>query len=245
MTGKNFLRVFFFLLVAMNPSCGSDDNEPVRVNFDVRFDLSVQQPAHFSFSRLVLSIRSLRFVGTRQTGNDVVFNTRPGQALGFFDLTPSRFLVPVTWFDIPEGVYNSMRWELTTRALGNNLYNDDDPFSLYEYGLVIFGRYTRVNGNHVNLIIALDTDDILKSDSFNAQNQLPVTLIFGNTYAAELVINPFAILGAIPRTILEQADFSDEDDGDYLVISSDENEDIYSLLLLSLSRSMRVVVKQV
>ncbi len=243
MTRKIILRVLFFMLVAIIPSCGSDENDPVRVNFDVRFELNTQQPAHFSFSRLAVSIHSLRFVGTRQTGNDVVFNTRPGQAVGFFDLNPSRFLVPVTWFDIPEGVYNSMRWELATRAMDDDIYHDDDPFSLDDYGMVIFGSYTRVNGAFTNLIIALDPADVLKFDSFNAQNQLPVTLIFGNTYSAEVVINPFAIMGAVPRSMLEQAEFSEEDEGFYLVISSDENEDIYSLLLLSLSRNLRVIVK--
>lgn len=242
-TSKRFVRIFALLIFLIQPSCGSDEDSPVRINFDARFELASPQPAYFSFSELAVYIKSIRFVGAREAGNDVVFTTKPETAIGFFNLSTSRFQLPVTWFDIPEGVYSSMRWQVTTQSVEDSYYLDDDILSLDDCGMLLRGWYTRLDGTRVHLVVAIDYTDILQIESVNAQGNLPITLVYGNTYTAQLVINPFAIMGAIPRTIFEQAEISDEDDGDYLIISSDENEDIYSFLLLTLNQHLRVIVR--
>jgi len=241
---KLLLRLFIFLSIALKSSCGpGGENEPVRVNLDVRFELSSPQPAHFSFSRVVFHVNSIRFLGTRLAGNDVAFNTRPGQPVAFVDANPSRFIIPVTWFDIPEGVFNSIRWEIVTQSVGDVFFDDDHILSDDDYGFVLEGTYTRIDGTPVKLFVAMETDDVIRIESVNAQGQLPVSLIVNNEYTAEWVLNPFALLGAIPRTMFEQAEISEDDGVFYMEISSDANEDLYSLLLLSFSRNMRVVIR--
>lgn len=232
------------LLLLLKSSCGPDENEPVRVNFEVKLEVGSPMPAHFTFTRIVGSIRSIRFVGTRQAGNDVVFNTRPGQTVGNFDLNPTLLNTPITWFDIPEGIYNSMRWEIQTQEL-ETVFDFDDFISMDdEFGLLIEGTYTRLDATRIRLIIALHEDDLVKFESVNVQGQLPITLVTGTTYTAVLQINPFSILGAIPRTLLEQADLQGDDDDNYfLVISSDVNPELYNLLLLSLSRNLRAFIR--
>jgi len=240
------LRILVVLFFIILPSCivpPGDDNDPVRVNFDVRFDVTNQTPAYFTFSRAILAINSIRFRGVRQAGNDVAFSTRPDQPVGTFVLTPSQFIRPVTWFDIPEGVYNSMSWEGTLMIIGNDfLEDDDDVFPFDDYGFILEGHYTRIDGTPVVLIFAMEETEVLRLQTVGLQGQTQITLIVDRTYSMELVINPFRIFGGIPRSMLEQAEIHVEDGISYLLISVNENEELYNLMILRLARELRAII---
>ncbi|HSV88486.1 MAG TPA: hypothetical protein VLH61_07570 [Bacteroidales bacterium] len=241
-----FLRLLIVLLFGALSACigPGGENEPVRVNFDSRFDIRTQTPAYFSFSRAILSINSIRFQGIRQAGNDVAFSTRPDLPVGVYVFTPSDFLKPVTWFDIPEGVYNSMRWEIILNPLDDDFGNDDDDaFSFEGYGFIIEGHYTRIDGTRVLMIFALEEDELLRLQTVDLQGQTTITLIVDRQYSIELLINPFNIMGGIPRSMLEQAELDVENGYSYLLISPHNNEELYNLMILRLAMELRAVIK--
>jgi len=237
---KQFVvRVTVVLLFLTLPSCldAPEGNKPVRVNFDIRFDVGIQTPAYFTFSRAILAINSIRFQGVRQAGNDVAFSTRPDQPLGLFVLSPSQFLRPVTWFDIQEGVYNSMRWEITLLPINDDFFDDDD-----EYGFILEGQYTRLDGTQVVVIFAMEEIEVLRLQTIGLNAQTQISLIVDRIYSIELVINPFSIFGGIPRTMLEQAEIQVNNGIRYLLISPDDNEELYDLMLLRLARELRAII---
>jgi len=234
--------LLFFILV---PSCQPPEgNRPVPVNLDLRFDVSTQVPAYFSFSRVILAINSIQFQGIRQAGNDVAFSTRPDQPVGTFILTPSQFIRPVTWFDIPEGVYTSMNWEVTLMPVGVGFPDDDDDVLTFDdYGLIVEGHYTMLDGTRAVMIFAIEEDELLRVQAVNQQNQSQITLIYNATYSMELVINPFSIFGGIPRGVFEQAEISVENGTSYMLITSDDNEELYDFMILMLARELRAIIK--
>lgn len=240
------VRMSILGLILVLPSCidPPGGNNPVRVNFDVRFNVTNQTPPYFTFSRAILAINSIRFQGVRQAGNDVAFSTRQDQPLGLFDLSPTQFIRPVTWFDLPEGVYNSMRWEITLLPINNGYFDDDDDFISDddEYGFILVGQYSRLDGTPVVMIFAMEEYEVLRLQTIglNAQTQIP--LIVDKIYNIELVINPFSIFGGIPRTMFEQAEIQVNNGIMYLMISPDQNEELYDLMLLRLARELNAII---
>lgn len=240
------LRILVVLVIIILPSCivpGGDDNEPVRVNFDVRFDVTNQTPAYFTFSRAILGINSIRFNGVRQAGNDVAFTTRPDRPVGTFVLTPTQFLRPMYYFDIQEGVYNSMRWEVMLMPIDDDaLGADDDDFPAENYGFLLEGRYTRQDGLRAEVVFALAENEVLTLQTVALAAARQITLIVGQTYNVELVINPYSLMGGIPRSMLDNAEIDVIDRLNYILITPEDNRELYDLMILRLSRDLRAVI---
>ena len=78
---------------------------------------------YISFSQMIVSINNIGFYGVRQEGNDVVFNTRPGETFGTHALTRINNRSHVTHFDIQQGNYQNMRWDIKTMQIGSQYYD--------------------------------------------------------------------------------------------------------------------------
>lgn len=234
------------LMIAGFGSCESDDlSKPVRVHFEVSWVDDNAPQSFLSFQKIVLIVEQISFYGIRQEGNDVLFNTRPGDTFGLHQLTQAQNSSYLTYFDLPQGVYQLMRWELELGEMDEDeedLY-PDDFIDIDDFGLVIEGTYTREDGSSVLLFIALEEEELISVESVNPEGEVPVPIVIDNVYTVSLEVNPHAVMKGIPRSLLEEAEVEEEDDIEYIEISEDENEDLYNLVLFQLSKTLKAVVR--
>jgi hypothetical protein len=232
------------LLFIQFTSCEPDElTKPVRVHFEVRF-IEDDTPLNYLYiNRVIVQTDKISFHGIRQEGNDVLFNTRPGDSFGMHMLSPAQNSSYITYFDIQQGLYQLMRWEIELGEIDDEIYPDDFIDS-DDFGLILEGTYTLQNGETVMLFIAIENEEIIDFESVNFDGQTPIPILSENTYTISLEVNPLAIMNGIPRSLLEQAEIQDEDDIRFIEISEDENEDLYNLVLFQLSKTLKAVVKQ-
>ncbi len=234
------VQAFIFLL-----SCEPDDlSKPVRVHFELCFSDSEDDAAlsYLTFRKIIIDIEKIGFYGIRQEGNDVLFNTRPGDPFGMHILTPSQNSSYVTYFDLKQGVYQLMRWEMELGEIDEDVY-PDDYIDSDDFGFIIEGSYTRLDGTIVLLFIAIEEEEIISVETVNKEGEVPIAIIIDNVYTVCLEINPYALMRGIPRSMLEQAETDEEDDIEFIEISEDENEELYNLVLFQLSKTLKAVVR--
>jgi hypothetical protein len=232
-----------FLIIAGFSACEPDDlSKPVRVHFELKW-LDEAAPLPFlTFQNIVVDVEKIGFNGIRQEGNDVLFNTRPGDSFGMHRLTPSQNLSYLTYFDLPQGVYQLMRWEIELGEIDDDVYPDDFIDS-DDFGFIIEGKYTRLDGRTLPLFIAIEEEEIIRMESLNRTGGLPIPIRADNVYTVSLEVDPHAIMRGVPRSLLEQAEVDEEDDIEFIEISEDENEDLFNLVLFQLSKTLKAVVR--
>jgi hypothetical protein len=240
---RRYFLVILTLLCFQITSCVPDDlTKPVRVHFEVSFIQDDAPLAYLSFNKIIVQTEEISFYGIRQEGNDVLFNTRPGDSFGMHMLSPAQNSSYITYFDIQQGVYQLMRWEIELGEIDDEIY-PDDFIDTDDFGLIIEGTYTRQNGENVLLFIAIEEEEIIGFESVNSDGQTPIPILSENIYTISLEINPHAVMKGIPRSLLEQAEIEEEDDIAFIEISESENEDLYNLVLFQLSKTMKAVVR--
>lgn len=235
--------VLIFLILTGVSSCETDDlSKPVRVHFELNFVQDNVPLAYLTFQNIVVNAKQISFSGIRQEGNDVLFNTRPGESLGLHILTPQQNSSYITYFDLPQGVYQQMRWDLELGEIDEDIY-PDDYIDSDDFGFIIEGIYTRQDGSSVLLFIALEEEEVVRIESVNQQGEVPIPILTDNIYTVSLEINPHALMRGIPRSMLEQAEEDEEDDIEFIEISEDENEELYNLVLFQLSKTLKAIVR--
>lgn len=235
--------VLIFLILTGVSSCETDDlSKPVRVHFELSFVQDNVPLAYLTFQNIVVDAKQISFSGIRQEGNDVLFNTRPGESLGLHILTPQQNSSYITYFDLPQGVYQQMRWDLELGEIDEDIY-PDDYIDSDDFGFIIEGIYTRQDGSSVLLFIALEEEEVVRIESVNQQGEVPIPILTDNIYTVSLEINPHALMRGIPRSMLEQAEEDEEDDIEFIEISEDENEELYNLVLFQLSKTLKAIVR--
>ena len=224
-------------------SCEPDDlSKPVRVHFELSFVQENDPLPYMTFRYILVDAEQISFYGIRQEGNDVLFNTRPGDTFGMHILSPSQSSSYVTYFDLPQGIYQLMRWEIELGEIDEDIYPEDYIDSA-DFGFIIEGTYTRQDGSSVLIYIAIEEEDLIRIESINNEGETPIPILINNVYTVSLQINPHALMRGIPRSMLEQAETDEEDDIEFIEISEDENEELYNLFLFQLSKSLKAVVR--
>lgn len=224
-------------------SCEPDDlSKPVRVHFELSFIQENEPLSFLTFKRVMVGVERINFYGVRQEGNDVVFSTRPGKSYGIHVLTPEQNTSYLTFFDLKQGVYQQMRWELQLEEIDDDVFSED-YLDGDDFGFIIEGIYSCLDGRTLLLFIAIEEEEIIKIESVNQVGEIPIPILADNTYSISLEIYPHAIFKGIPRSLLEQAEVDEDDDVEFIEISKEENEDLYKLFLFQLSKTIRAVVR--
>ncbi len=231
------------LFMAGLTSCEFEElTAPVRIDVEVSLAEDEAPLSYLSFERIMLNIGQISFYGIRQEGNDVLFSTRPGDTFGMHLLTYGQNTSPVTYFDIPQGAYQLMRWDIETESIDDDVF-PDDYIDSDDSGFIIEGTYSQQDGAVVKLFIAIDEEELIRIESESASGEVPIPILSGNVYTVKMEINPQAIMKGIPRTLIEQAETEEEDDIEFIEISEDENEELYDLVLFQLSKTLKAVVR--
>ena len=235
--------VLMFLILMGVSSCEPDDlSKPVRVHFELKFVQDDAPLPYLTFRSIAMDVEKINFYGIRQEGNDVLFNTRPGDSFGMHMLTSARSSSYITYFDLPQGIYQLMRWEIELGEVDEDVYPDDYVDS-DDFGLILRGTYTRQDGSSALLFIAIEVEELIRLESINHEGEVPIPILADNVYTVSLEINPHALMRGIPRSMLEQAEEDEDDDIEFIEISDDENEDLYNLVLFQLSKTLKAVIR--
>jgi hypothetical protein len=240
--GYKYLLVTGLALLFLMSSCIDDDlNKPVRIDLEFSFEENPLTIPYLTFTNAVISLERVRFYGIRDVGNDVFFSSNPGLSFGTFVIPDWQNTSFVTYFDLPQGIYNIIRWEAQLDEIDDDVY-DNEFVDSDDFGLIFEGTYTRLDGSTVLLFIAVDpaTFSFETTDAFG--NSL-ISFDSRNNYTVSFELNPYLALQGISRNLIEQAETDSEDDIEYIEISSDENEDLYDLVLFRLEKTFKAVIR--
>ncbi len=240
------------MILLLLSGCIPDDelSTPVTVNLNLVMGTNLPGINHVEFYNTVIAVQQIKFYGIREEGSDIFFSSQPTVPFGIYAIKKNQPASKIDVFDIPQGVYNQMRWEIKTKEIDDDYYEDyfDDKLEEYidvdDFGIVIEGKYKRLNGSEILLFIAIDPTEILLMETFNTGGNNQLSLISGKTYNLILEINPYIAIQNIERILLENADADEEDDIEYIEISSDENEDLYERILFRLKNTVKAIIEE-
>lgn len=219
---------------------------PVKVEFKIGISENSAKDEYLTFNGGEIGIRKIQFDGKREAGEDVFFETDP--EINFPSLAFNSSVQPalISDFDIPQGIFNYMKWDINLKEIvideliGDD--DDDDTDSPY-IGLAISGIYTYLSGTTVPFIIAIDNTELLSVKAYDQDGNSRIVLYVDKDYEAVLLLDPAYAFHSISRESLEEADVSDNSGTPVILISSDENEDLYEDLLYRIDQSAKVLVK--
>lgn len=243
-------RVIIFILVIMSMlqwSCEKDEfTVPVNVDFVISMDAN-EVSEYLQFYSGIIAIEDITFQGERQEGEDVFFTSKPGVIFQPQEFSNNSMPVFVTHFDIPQGKYVLMNWGFTLSELFSDEeidveddleIEDDLEDNEIDAGLIINGMYTFLNGMEVPVIIGIEGEEKFKVYAEASTEVFEVNLIEENEYNAQLVLDLSSVFSSISRDSFENADLNDENE---ILITSDENDDLYELILYRLEKNSKVV----
>ncbi|MBW6497990.1 MAG: hypothetical protein K0B09_06365 [Bacteroidales bacterium] len=237
-----YLIVSGIVLLFFISSCIEDDlNKPVRVDVEFLLEENPLTITYLDFTNAVVALDMVRFYGIRQVGNDVFFTSRPGFSFGTFVIPAHQNSRNVTYFDVPQGIYSMIRWDAELTEINENVY-DDELVDSDDFGLIFEGTYTRLDGSSVLLFIAVDPS-VLSFETLNAAGNNVISLESKNKYTVSFELNPYLAMQGISRSLLEQAETDSEDDIEFIEISSDENEELFELVLFRLEKTFKAVIR--
>ena len=155
----------------------------------------------------------------------------------------------VTEFDIPQGIYNSMKWDIYLKNIPTNELIAEDDLDLLHKGIVIQGFiyqrwHRRIWGlgpdsaSTIQILFAIHDSVLFSIMSY------PDRLISENSvHEAILRLDPYYAFEPINQESIEEAEISSDINGHpLLVISSDKNKQLYEILLYRISQFARVLI---
>jgi hypothetical protein len=217
---------------------------PVRIDLKIGISENTFNDNYVTFTGGKIGIRGIMFEGNREAGGDVFFETDPNVNLPPLLFSISAQPVKISEFDIPQGIFNYMRWDINLKKIAlDELNDDDDDTDAPSVGLVISGIYSSLSGSSIPIIIAIDEIEQFSARSYDADGNSKIALSVNKNYEAVLLLDPAYAFHSISRESLEEADVSDDSGTSIIVISSDENDDLYEDLLYRIEQSAKVIVK--
>ncbi|TVQ85793.1 MAG: hypothetical protein EA393_13290 [Bacteroidetes bacterium] len=240
------------MILLLFNGCMPDDelSAPVNVNLYVVMGTNTPGINYVDFHNIAIAVQQIKFYGVRQEGSDIFFNSQPNAPYGIYAIRKDQSPPLINAFDIPQGVYNQMRWEIQTREIDDDYYEDyfdeelDEFIDVDDFGIIIEGKYTKLDGTQILLFIAIDPIEILLMETFDTGGNNQLSLLSGQSYNVRLEINPYVAIENIERSLLENAETDEEDDIYFIEISSDENEDLYERILFRLKNTVRAIIEE-
>ncbi len=245
------LTGWLLLLLLLN-GCMADDELSAPVNVNLHLEMGTNTPgiSYVDFHNITIAVQQTKFYGIREEGSDIFFNSEPNVPFGIYAIRKNEQAPTIDAFDIPQGVYNQMRWEIQTREIDDDYFEDyfdeelDEYIDVDDFGIIIEGKYTRLNGSEILLFIAIDPTEKLLMETYDTGGNNQLSILSGNTYNIRLEINPYVAIGNIERSLLENAETDEEDDIYFIEISSDENEDLYERILFRLKNTVKAIIEE-
>jgi hypothetical protein len=231
------------ILFLLFPGCTKKDDLtlPVKVYFKIGVSqTSPYNAEYFAFNECKIGIQSIGFEGKREEGGDVYFETN-----SHLNMQPFTFLRPVqvAVFDIPQGIYYFMKWDLTMKCLNPEGLDDGRDESDPCIGVTISGNYLTSNGPQVPFILAIDEAERFDVTASDPLGKSIIALSVNREYEATVLFDPEYAFHTITREAFEASEVSDVKGKPTVIISSHRNTDLYMILLYRVFQNITISVK--
>lgn len=244
---KRFQKIagtIFTVFICLSTLNGCKKNElthPVRVTLNISLEQTNGLPSYLSLSQSAISIGSISFIGLRQQGSDIHFDTQPSTSQGTYVINAGQSAKYITYFDIPQGVYDYMNWGITLSEIDDDVY-DNFIIDSNDCGLLISGIYTKLDGSKIPIYFLIDPLHKIsfEANDFNGTNS--ISIIDGNTYDIIIELKPAEAISKISRDFFEQAAVENNEDNDYIVVSPETNLNFYQFFLFQLEETRKATV---
>ena len=243
------IKLTGIILLLFIAGCIKEKDEltlPVRIHLRICFaSETFSMDNYLSLDQAMIGIQRIQFEGKREAGEDVFFETDPNMNLPAFPIYKSGLKTKIYDFDLPQGVYNYMKWDITLKKTDIGI-NDDKTYSL-SIGLFISGFFYYYpdpilwDNSIAPFIIAIDDTEQLSVRAYNQDGNSRIVLSRNKDYDAIIILSPFYAFSSISQQSLEEA--ISHPNRRYILISSNSNEDLYENLLNQITLSAKVLVK--
>ena len=228
-------------LILLSTGCREKDEFAVPVKVNLKILSQSIQDQYFTFSGGYIGIKKIEFEGIRESGGNVYFETDPGksyQTLAFGSI--------ISVFDIPQGIYDYMEWDVYLKQIMTDELRYLDDADLLKAGIVFQGAYWPQGSGYslpcIGLLIVIDDIEKLEVRAYDAYNNSRVVLSENTTYEAHIILDLDYAFESISGEAIMNAEFSGRNN-EWVVISSSNNKDLYTIILDRIFRSAKVVVK--
>ena len=219
---KAFVIYSVVLIALLFFSCTKDDlTQPVKVRFSINSKQIDGLSSYLSINKTVVGIGEVSFIGLRQQGSDVHFDTKQGTHQGTFVISADQQAKYITYFDIPQGIYDYMNWDITLYEIDDDIY-EDTLADIEDYGLLIHGLYTKIDGSKIIIGYVYNSNI--------------------NIYNINIELNPAQALSSINRDFFEQAIVEDDEEMEYIIVSGEINPSFYQFFLFNLEKTLKATV---
>ena len=238
---KTILLIITLILLISGCREKDDLTLPVKVFLEIGLSQDNSMiPDYLGFTEGSINIKNISFEGARESGGNVFFETDFRKNVGEVKFSQKPSLISA--YDLPQGIYNFMKWSVT-------LYDGDDFDYTIEVppGIVLSGYYRYLNGTEIPLTFFYEVVwEMMPGFSIYSKNpdgNSKIALSVDNTYMALVLFKPEAAFMEILRDSLEEAEVVGEGEHGKLIISSKHNKHLYELISYKIFQCARIVVK--
>lgn len=238
-------RIPMYIVLVLSVLClFGCEKEPytLPVSVSVKMVMVPQTNDFLTFDKGLAAVGRISFTGQRLVGGNVSFVTEPGKEQKVvFDTKEGGF---VRYFDIPQGEYQMMGWHLYLTDLDLDDDGDETVDLPDDAGLLFVGNYSRLDGRVMPIVFAVESSESFLMTALDPDDMPDITLLAEKKYGASIVFDLGDAFSTLSRSSLEEADVEDGD-VPFIEISSDENGELYEMVLYRLQKSAKVVVNQI
>ncbi|NSW94748.1 MAG: hypothetical protein HPY62_08595 [Bacteroidales bacterium] len=235
---------------------------PVTIQFMMQFQQPVMQWHYeptitvtelFNVDECLIGIRGIQFEGKREAGEDVFFETDPEITLINIRLTDPMTPATITYFEIPQGIYNYIKCEIFLRDIlsGGSVGSNDIDF--LNAGFIIKGKFEKKyftdddfvpspEDYSIPFIMSIDDAEILNLSFSPEYNSGKIVIDRNKQYVAILYLDLNHVFKSISSESIENAEMTGEGSNRTVIISSEKNKNLYENLLFRLGQSSTVII---
>lgn len=221
----NYIPVILFSLFII-VSCGKNWKKTTVSSF--QFDMTKGYGSNnLQFNAGYMIIRKIKFTGDRKQGDDVDFSS---DIYAQTDFATGNISAPVQ-YDIPQGTYKTIDLEI-------EIYDENSVPSI------------QLNGNYINSVP--DTIPVLfqffSGETFKMQGKTQsgsseIVLIEGTSSTAQITYDPVYWFSTVTKNMLDNATLTNISGVPTIVISNDENENIFDYVSDRIDESNKAIFK--
>jgi hypothetical protein len=243
MTFQKIKAVAIILILIISGGCLKKDDLtlPVKVSFKIGIQTDhISDYQYLNISECQIGISSIQFEGKREAGGDIFFETDSKmnlQTLSFFQP------ILITVFDIPQGIYDYMKWDISMKCINTEGLIEDRDGSFPCIGIILSGEYKYLDGSEIPVVFAIDEPELFSVRAYDPNNYSRIVLSVNKEYEAIVFFAPGYAFLPISRESFETAEVSGDSMNRKIIISSTQNEDLYEILLYRIIQSAKVVFK--
>jgi hypothetical protein len=260
------MKLVSIILILFISGCTEKDELtlPVRIHFrigideDSFYDFDLPYGDHFSFTEGQSGIEMVQFEGRREAGGDIFFETDPKVSIPTVEFGEQPGTISV--FDIPQGIYNYMRWDISLKKIMTDELIDDNDLDSLNTGLVIKGNYVQewykeyediyYGGFYWALdsvserpfIFAINDTEQFSVMAFPTNPNRSIVLSENTDYIATLLLDLSYAFDSISRESFDKAEISGDNEHPVVIISRNKNKYLYEIILHRLELSSSVYI---